>query len=41
MDAGTGGLLDDGGLPAGVIALSLAGLVGAGIAGRRLVATRG
>jgi hypothetical protein len=41
VNAGTGGLVDDGGLPAGVIALSLAGLVGAGIAGRRLVAARG
>jgi hypothetical protein len=41
VDAGTGGLVDDGGVPAGVIALSLAGLVGAGIAGRRLVAPRG
>ncbi len=41
VDAGTAGLVDDGGLPAGLIALSLAGLVGAGLAGRRLVATRG
>ena len=41
VDAGTGGLVDDGGLPAGVLALSLAGLVGAGIAGRRLAAARG
>ena len=41
VNAGTAGLADDGGLPTGLIALSLAGLVGAGIAGRRLVATRG
>jgi len=41
VDAGTAGMVDDGSLPAGVIALSLAGLVGAGIAGRRLVTSRG
>jgi hypothetical protein len=40
VPGGTGGLVDDD-LPAGLIALSVAGLVGAGIAGRRLVATRG
>jgi hypothetical protein len=41
VPGGTAGLVDDDGMPAGLIALSLAGLVGAGIAGRRLVATRG
>ncbi len=41
VPGGTAGLVDDGGMPAGLIALSMAGLVGAGIAGRRLVSARG
>jgi hypothetical protein len=40
VPGGTAGLADDD-LPAGLIALSVAGLVGAGIAGRRLVTARG
>jgi hypothetical protein len=41
VPGGTAGLVDDGGMPAGLIALSMVGLVGAGIAGRRLVSARG
>ena len=40
VPGGSAGLVDDDRLPAGLIALSLAGLVGAGIAGRRLVTAR-
>jgi hypothetical protein len=41
VPGGSAGLVDDGAVPSGLIALSLAGLVGAGIAGRRLVSSRG
>jgi hypothetical protein len=41
VPGGSAGLADDGALPMPLIALSLAGLVGAGIAGRRLAANRG
>jgi hypothetical protein len=41
VPGGSAGLVDDEGMPAALVALSLAGLVGAGIAGRRLVADRG
>jgi hypothetical protein len=41
VPGGTGGLVDDGALPMPVVALSVAGLVGAGIAGRRFVTNRG
>jgi hypothetical protein len=40
VPGGSAGLVDDG-MPAALVALSVAGLVGAGIAGRRLVADRG
>jgi hypothetical protein len=40
VPGGSAGLVDDD-LPAGLIALSLVGLLGAGIAGRRLAASRG
>ena len=41
VPGGSAGLVDDEGMPAALVALSLAGLVGAGIAGRRLVSARG
>jgi hypothetical protein len=40
VPGGSAGLVDDG-MPAALVALSVAGLVGAGIAGRRLLADRG
>jgi Domain of unknown function (DUF4397) len=40
VPGGSAGLVDDEAMPASLIALSLAGLVGAGIAGRRLATSR-
>jgi hypothetical protein len=40
VPGGSAGLVDDDGLPVPVTALSLAGLVAAGVAGRRLVTAR-
>jgi hypothetical protein len=41
VPGGSAGLVDDEGMPAALVALTLAGLVGAGVAGRRLVSARG
>ncbi len=41
VPSGSAGLVDDEGMPAALVALTLAGLVGAGVAGRRLVSARG